>query len=184
MFEIQFIEYVLSLSIDFIILIMTHFMFSAPNPPTSPKPADFVVADHAHPVAYTGILTSDLQNNLRNNILVFNEVITDVGGAYDTSTGVFTCPVKGIYLFGLSLVIYGDYGGPVSLDLVRTSKEGETVLAKPRTDAVAGIVATGEVAVTKARAGDEMIVRYSSNDATALIKKYTRFSAVLIQELV
>ena len=160
------------------------FIFAVTSPPVTPKPTGpFVIADHQHAIAYEGILTSDSENNLRNDVLVFNEVITDVGGAYDTSSGVFTCPVKGIYLFGLTLESDGEHGGPVSIELVRTSTEGETVLAKPRTDAVAGIVATGEVAVTKARAGDEMIVRYSSNDATALIKKYTRFSAVLIQEL-
>ena len=32
----------------------------------------------------------------------YDTVITEVGGAYDPSTGIFTCPVNGYYYFSLS----------------------------------------------------------------------------------
>ena len=39
----------------------------------------------------------------------FSETITDVGGAYDTSTGVFTCEHPGVYVFHLHISVLAGF---------------------------------------------------------------------------
>ena len=36
--------------------------------------------------------------------LVFDNVVTNVGGGYNSTTGEFTCPVGGAYVFSLSII--------------------------------------------------------------------------------
>ena len=38
-----------------------------------------------------------------NDVVVFDNVITNVGGGYSTDTNRFTCPVEGLYLLSLTL---------------------------------------------------------------------------------
>ena len=45
---------------------------------------------------------SSAGNDTANQILVFSSVLYNVGGAYDSSTGVFTCPLAGSYFFSFS----------------------------------------------------------------------------------
>ena len=36
--------------------------------------------------------------------IIFTKYITNIGGHYDTSTGIFTCQYSGIYLFSLNIL--------------------------------------------------------------------------------
>ncbi|XP_060556157.1 cerebellin-2-like [Ruditapes philippinarum] len=40
--------------------------------------------------------------------LVFSSIMSNHGSAYDKSTGIFTAPVRGLYMFNLHLCIYRD----------------------------------------------------------------------------
>lgn len=42
------------------------------------------------------------RNYTDGEIVVYEEVVTNYGGHYDPSAGIFTCPVTGYYLFSLS----------------------------------------------------------------------------------
>ena len=39
------------------------------------------------------------QTSYLSEKIIFNQVLTNEGGAYDGSTGVFTCPSNGVYVF-------------------------------------------------------------------------------------
>jgi len=42
---------------------------------------------------------------------IFNSTFTNIGNCYDTTTGRFTAPVNGVYVFSTSLQMYGASGG-------------------------------------------------------------------------
>lgn len=44
-------------------------------------------------------LSTTLENPTKGHIVIFDDVITDVGHAYSSSTGVFRAPVDGTYVF-------------------------------------------------------------------------------------
>ena len=46
-------------------------------------------------------------NGSVNAILVFTQTIENIGSNYDTSTGLYTAPIKGLYTFSFSLLLYG-----------------------------------------------------------------------------
>ena len=50
-------------------------------------------------------------------VIPFDQVIMNIGDAYDPSTGTFTAPVSGVYLFSFSAVMQGDCSGWINLEL-------------------------------------------------------------------
>lgn len=42
-----------------------------------------------------------------NAVVIFDHVITNVGGGYDNTTGVFTVPTPGLYVFSWTIETYG-----------------------------------------------------------------------------
>ena len=48
----------------------------------------------------------------------FDTALTNVGGGYDTNTGIFTCPTSGLYFFGVAT-----YTGPDTYTALKLIKE-------------------------------------------------------------
>ncbi|XP_069135406.1 complement C1q tumor necrosis factor-related protein 3-like [Argopecten irradians] len=57
-------------------------------------------------VAFSAYLSQDTNVQGIGNVFKFDNVITNVGNAYNPTTGVFTCPVSGTYVFMWSLEIF------------------------------------------------------------------------------
>uniref|UniRef100_A0A8C1S5Z8 Cerebellin 5 n=1 Tax=Cyprinus carpio TaxID=7962 RepID=A0A8C1S5Z8_CYPCA len=108
-------------------------------------------------------------------ILVYKKVFSNIGGAYDPNTGVFTAPMKGVYYFRF----YGHCHGGTTM-AVSLLKNGETQCSvhswKPTSNGNAsnGVVLTLET-------GDQISTRLWANtwvyDDPA---SYTSFSGFLI----
>ncbi|KAK9976651.1 hypothetical protein ABG768_021859 [Culter alburnus] len=49
--------------------------------------------------------------------LVYENALTNIGNAYDTNTGIFTAPVKGVYYF--NFVVFNPHGMPTGVKLLK-----------------------------------------------------------------
>ncbi|KAL4217382.1 positive regulation of adiponectin secretion [Mactra antiquata] len=65
-------------------------------------------------VAFSAGLTHDATFN-NGEVVPFNTQYTNIGGGYDTTTGIFTCPKAGIYLFQYHMVAHLDAEGWLEL---------------------------------------------------------------------
>ncbi|XP_073697501.1 cerebellin-2-like [Garra rufa] len=79
-------------------------------------------------VAFSGSVSDSLgQQNFgphaEATTLVYKHVFTNIGNAYDTNTGIFTAPVKGVYFF--NFVVFNAYETATAVQLM---KNGNLVL--------------------------------------------------------
>lgn len=56
-------------------------------------------------VAFYGKLNVIVSDISQDEIVKFNNIVTDVGHAYDSSTGLFTAPVPGLYVFATTVMV-------------------------------------------------------------------------------
>ncbi|WAR11241.1 ATS14-like protein [Mya arenaria] len=79
-------------------------------------------------IAFYATITAHIYPTKANTPLKFTHVVTNVGGGYDPSTGYFTAPTDGIFVFSLTVRQHGHsmhgYDGHVSI------KKGDTVVMK------------------------------------------------------
>ena len=69
---------------------------------------DFASADGST-VAFTAYASTG-KTTYTSEVVIFNEIITNQGGAYSKSTGIFTCPTEGVYAFTWTHLIHaGNY---------------------------------------------------------------------------
>ena len=64
-----------------------------------------MLTDLKQKVAFTAGVTSS-SSTWRSGTLIFNSIILNVGNGYNPSTGVFTSPVAGTYVFYVTAVEY------------------------------------------------------------------------------
>ena len=78
-------------------------------------------------VAFTAALSST-QSPIDGETVIFDVIVTSVGNSYNSETGVFTCPVGGLYVFTVNVLTW--IGCPNSNEchaFVRLMKDGADV---------------------------------------------------------
>ena len=65
----------------------------------------FLLDGNEGPVAFTAALSARVVEHVGlNETIQFDTVLTNIGNGFDNTTGVFTAPVSGIYMFTCSLI--------------------------------------------------------------------------------
>ena len=116
----------------------------------------------------------------QNDVIKFGDVKTNIGGAYNPQTGIFTCPVNGVYMFfvNLRIVSHKTAEGELvrnGIPLMRIYDSGDSYDA-----------AGTNMAVIHVNAGDRVWFklhgRYTDGSGIAGIidGPWTSFSAVLL----
>ena len=113
------------------------------------------------------------------SIIRFSKVITNIGGAYDPTTSQFTCPVKGLYVF----IITVESGDGHKTAYAALSVDG-TLHLTARAQASSGVFDQGTQAVTvECSIGQKVYVeaRLNMEVYDNGIRDYSNFSGWLVQ---
>ncbi|XP_048774559.2 complement C1q-like protein 3 [Ostrea edulis] len=127
-------------------------------------------------VAFTALVSKDI-TVASMAVVKYDHVLTNLGGAYQPKTGVFTVPYNGIYTISCSLLSHpANY---VHLDIMKNKAVLSTLFAAAKTHPHSG--QTLQLVLKK---GDKIWVRNANNKPRMLHdrKVYNMFSGVLIQE--
>lgn len=85
-----------------------------PQGPQGPGPGGYSPSVYTPKIAFYAGLRKQHEGN---EILKFDDVVTNVGNYYEPSTGKFTCPLPGIYFFTYHVLMRGGDGSSMWADL-------------------------------------------------------------------
>nr|XP_034320015.1 complement C1q-like protein 2 isoform X2 [Crassostrea gigas] len=114
-------------------------------------------------VAFFAYLSTKEPNPGTHKTFIFDVDHTNIGGHYSHHTGVFTCPIHGVYIFSWS--IYCNVGGYVHSELVVNSSpvSGKFVGAM----SLSFTFSSTDLAIVELNAGDEVYIRTPPNHAAS-----------------
>ncbi|XP_073330700.1 complement C1q tumor necrosis factor-related protein 3-like [Pagrus major] len=108
----------------------------------------------------------------KDTTLVYNQVFTNIGDAYNSSTGVFTAPVAGVYYFTLFYHAGGEHASILWL-----FKNSEMIVRTSDQKAGSDLADSGgNGAVLQLQKGDEVYVRMRANSHVWAAENQTTFS--------
>lgn len=81
-------------------------------------------------VAFTSMLSSDTIVGARA-VVRYDHVVTNLGGAYQRTTGIFTAPYRGLYSFSCTVMSHPSNNVP--LEMVKNGKRVSTVFSAAHT---------------------------------------------------
>ncbi|XP_067436626.1 complement C1q-like protein 4 [Thunnus thynnus] len=111
--------------------------------------------------------------------LVYNEVITNIGDAYNSCTGIFCAPVAGVYYFTFFYHAGGEHKSRLSL-----MKNCETiVITSDHKSDSDGADNGGNVAFLQLQAGDQVFVRLDANHHLWAAERHTSLSGFLVRPM-
>jgi hypothetical protein len=132
-------------------------------------------------VAFTaGISSADLTQLGDHHTIIFDKPITNVGNAYSVNSGIFQAPLKGIYVFTMTLMVvprHSEY-----LDIVVDGNFINQIFADA--SSVDDVISTTKQWVLDLNAGSEVWIRTSTYENRGEIHgaMHTTFSGFLLFE--
>lgn len=128
-------------------------------------------------VAFSAILSKDTTVGGKE-VVKYDSVLTNVGGAYQPSTGVFTAPYKGIYTISCSLMSHPS--NSVHLDIMKNGKKLSIVYSASGTNPHSA--QTLQLLLNK---GDRVWIQNRSGNKASLHDhgSYNLFSGALITKV-
>ena len=125
-------------------------------------------------VAFMATATGYQSNMADKQVIQFNHVITNEGGAYDNSTGIFTTPVDGTYNFQTTILTSNDVEIWGHIDVNESPKVWFNAKASDnRHDS------GSQSLVISLIKGDKVTARTAHNSGTLYGEHYTSFSGFL-----
>ena len=128
-------------------------------------------------VAFTAS-SDNLHDSVTDQIIVFSNIITNIGNDYDSSTGVFRCRVSGVYLFFVYLLT--ERGVHASAYLAKNNVR-KIIIYSPLIPHQLG--PDSNMVVLRLQIGDIVTVRSTSNYNGATYDSDSTFSGVLISQM-
>ena len=121
------------------------------------------------------ISTRLLTGILKRKTVIFNSVITNIGHGYSTSTGTFTAPQSGLYIFNLDIMVRA--ANRQCLELVKNSFS----MMKTYMEGTATNYASfSRMVILQLSRGDRVWVRSKGGDGILEGNGYSSFSGWLV----
>lgn len=135
------------------------------------------------PVAFTAYMSAWANDLAIGQPVVFDSTLTNVGGAYSTSTGKFTVPLDGLYIF--SFIIETKHAVDTAVRLVVDGVNMLDAVVEPRH--TEQNLQGGNVGVLKLRKGQSVWVENYNRQHQSLeggdIYRFTTFTGALLAEM-
>ena len=144
-----------------------------------PGEASFLTPTTSPIVAFDASLSSLFNGNI-GDVIVFDDVVTNLGGGYDLQTGVFNCSVSGVYFFSVSILSLLSSNRPWA----RLKKNGQILLSVHDSHPNYHHQSSASVVVVLAT-GDRVWLesKTSGRSIDGNYNRFSRFSGFLIRKL-
>ncbi|KAK1150971.1 complement C1q-like protein 4 [Acipenser oxyrinchus oxyrinchus] len=145
-----------------------------PGPP-GPGPGGYIAPFYSPKIAFYAGLRKPHEGN---EVLKFDDVVTNVGNYYEPSTGKFTCPLPGIYYFTYHVLMRGGDGTSMWADLKKNGQVRASAIAQ---DADQNYDYASNSVILHLDVGDEVCVQLDGGKVHGgNTNKYSTFSGFLI----
>ena len=134
----------------------------------------------AHKIGFTAVISKDVVNLGDNQVIVFDQVYTNLGNDYNHLTGIFTCSVQGLYAFYVHTL--AEPGKHLETEITKNLNVMAQTYAYDKDFFSSG----SNMAVIDLQKGDTVLVRshgiYHDRNGAVMDFWYSSFSGFLIRE--
>lgn len=132
--------------------------------------------DHGdHVVAFTSMLSSDTTVGGRA-VVRYDHMVTNLGGAYQRTTGIFTAPYRGLYSFSCSLMSHSS--NYVNLEMVKNGIPVFAIFSAAHT-----FPQSSQTIYLVLNQGDHIWMQNHNTFQAKLQTGYNVFSGIFIREM-
>ena len=117
------------------------------------------------------------------SILPFNNVLTNIGDAYNPETRLFTCPVDGLYMFSVNVQVSSDVNGQIAADII-SSRVGQLAQVWAINYSTEDYAAASTVVSAECFSGERIFVQAVVTCSVLASRDVNVFSGVLVSELI